>query len=268
MSLIVAGGRIEARHIDGPEPTLVFLHEGLGSAGLWRDFPDRACAATGRGGFVYSRAGYGASEPTALPRPLTYLDEEAALLPAVLDAAGIDRAVLVGHSDGASIALAAAAADGRSPAATTAGASGAAGAGRRLRGVAALAPHVDVEPANVEAIRAAGERYRSGDLRERLARHHDHVDGAFWGWHDAWTDPDFACWSIVDALEAVAVPTLVVQGSADPYGSEEQARKVEAAVSGPVEVVLLAACGHDPARERPEETLAAIVRLVRRAVDG
>ena len=249
--LEVGGVRLEARRIEGSEPTVVFLHEGLGSAGLWRDVPDRICAATGQGGLVYSRAGYGASDPVELPRPLSYLDDEAALLPAILDAAGIDRAILVGHSDGASIALRAAADDG------------ATGSGR-IAGVAVLAPHVDVEPANVDAIRQTGERYRTSDLRQRLARHHTHVDVAFRGWHDAWTDPGFARWSIVDKLPAITVPTLVVQGGADPYGSLRQARLIEEHAGGPVEVVVLEGCAHTPQRERPEETRAAVTRLIRR----
>lgn len=246
--LSVGGRRLEARRVEGPEPILVFLHEGLGSAGLWRDTPDRLFPTTGQGGLVYSRAGYGASDPVELPRPLSYLDDEAALVPAILDAAGIERAVLVGHSDGASIALRAAADDHAG----------------RIAAVAVLAPHVDVEPANVEAIRETGERYRTGDLRERLQRHHTHVDVAFRGWHDAWTDPGFATWSIVDRLPDVTAPTLVVQGDSDPYGSLRQARLVEQQARGPVETLVLEGCQHTPHRERPEETLAAIEALVRR----
>ena len=258
MFLHVAGRRLEARRIPGPPPEVVFLHEGLGSAGLWRDVPDRVCEAAGRGGLVYSRAGYGRSDPVPLPRPLSYLDDEGRLVPEVLDAAGIAQAVLVGHSDGASIALAAAADDG--PAAS--------GPPRRILGAALLAPHVSVEDANVRAIREIGGRYQTTDLRERLARHHGHVDVAFRGWHDAWTDPGFRRWSLLEALPAVAVPLLVVQGTADPYGSLDQARLVADRVSGPVEVLLLEGCGHDPQRERPAETLAALVSLVERAASA
>jgi pimeloyl-ACP methyl ester carboxylesterase len=257
MFLTVGERRLEARRIDGPVPEVVFLHEGLGSVGLWRDFPDQVCDAAGRGGLVYSRAGYGRSDPVPLPRPLGYLDDEAVLVPAVLDAAGIDRAVLVGHSDGASIALGAAAAEGEFP--PTA---------RRILSVAALAPHVIVEASNVATIHETGERYRTSDLRERPARHHRDVDVAFRGWHDAWIDPGFRSWSLVDRLPAISVPVLVVQGLADPYGSTEQARLIEQGVSGPVEVLLLDGCGHTPQRERPGETLAGVVELVRRAVEA
>jgi pimeloyl-ACP methyl ester carboxylesterase len=252
MFLSVAGRRLEARRIVGPPPEVVFLHEGLGSVGLWRDFPDRVCEASGRGGLLYSRGGYGASDPVPLPRPLTYLDDEAALVEAVVDAAGIDEAVLVGHSDGASIALGAAIADARRHPE---------GEGRIL-GVAALSPHAFVEADKVRAIRDTGARYRDTDLRERLSRHHARVDVAFRGWHDAWTNPAFAAWSLVDDLGAIRVPVLVVQGETDPYGSLEQARRIAHGVAGPAEVVVFPACGHDPHRDHPEETLAAVARLV------
>jgi pimeloyl-ACP methyl ester carboxylesterase len=255
MFLQVRDRRLDARRIDGPAPEVVFLHEGLGSVGLWRDFPDLVCQSTGTGGLVYSRAGYGASDPVPLPRPIGYLDDEAALVPEVLDAAGIHRAVLVGHSDGGSIALGAAAEDGEMPASR-----------RRILGVAALAPHVIVEASNVHTIRETGERYRTTDLRDRLARHHTHVDVAFRGWHDAWTDPAFASWSLVRRLPAVSVPVLVVQGLADPYCSAAQARLIETGVSGAVEVLLLVGFAHTPQRERPQETLAAVVDLVRRSL--
>jgi pimeloyl-ACP methyl ester carboxylesterase len=249
-------GRLEARRIDGPEPTVVFLHEGLGSAGLWRNFPDQVCAATGHGGLIYSRFGYGDSDPAPLPRPVTYLDDEGGLLPAVLAAAGVSAAILLGHSDGGSIALAAAAADGRAVAT---------GQERRILGAALLAPHVTVEDDNLATIRDAGERYANTDLRERLARHHHNVDVAFRGWHDAWIDPAFKAWSLTGKLPDVTVPVLVVQGEADPYGSTDQARLIAAGVSGPVDMLLLPDCGHSPQRDQPVETLTAVVRLVERS---
>jgi pimeloyl-ACP methyl ester carboxylesterase len=248
-------GRLEARRIEGPEPIVVFLHEGLGSTGLWRDFPDQVCQATRLGGLIYSRGGYGASDPVPLPRPLSYLDDEGALLPAVLDAASVRQAIIVGHSDGASIALAAAAADGRGAAQ---------GRARTILGVAVLAPHVTVEDDNLATIREAGDRYTSTDLRDRLARHHTKVDMAFHGWHDAWTDPGFKTWTLVPQLPHITVPTLVVQGETDPYGSTEQARLIANGVSGPVEVLLLPDCGHSPQRDHPQKTLAAVVSLVQR----
>lgn len=250
--------RLEARRIEGPDPIVVFLHEGLGSTALWRDFPDQVCRATGLGGLIYSRAGYGASDPVPLPRPLSYLDDEGALLPAVLDAASVRQAIVVGHSDGGSIALAAAAADGRRAAQ---------GRPRRILGLAVLAPHVTVEDDNLATIREAADRYTSTDLRERLARHHTNVDVAFRGWHDAWTDPGFRSWTLVPQLAHITVPTLVVQGETDPYGSTEQAQLIANGVSGPVEILLLPDCGHSPQRDHQEETLAAVVSLVRRATE-
>ena len=229
--------------------SLVFLHEGLGSVGLWRDFPERACAAAGgRAGFAYSRRGYGRSDPRPLPWPLDYMEQEAALLPSVLAAAGISRAVLVGHSDGATIALLAAAGS----------------SGPEIDGVVALAPHVTVEAQNLAAIREIGERYATTDLRARLGRHHDHVDVAFRGWHDSWTAPGFATWDIRPRLAGLTVPTVVVQGRSDPYGTVEQARFVVDSTQGPTDVVLLADCGHSPHVDRPAETLAAVSNLVAR----
>lgn len=257
MFLHLPQGRLEARRIDGPEPTLVFLHEGLGSTGLWRDFPDQVCEATGLGGLLYSRFGYGNSDPAPLPRPLTYLDDEGALVPSVLAAAGVNSTILIGHSDGASIALAAAASDGRAVCA---------GEARQIYGLALLAPHVTVEDDNLATIRQAGDRYTSTDLRDRLARHHAHVDVAFRGWHGAWTDPGFRAWSLTSQLPDITAPVLVIQGETDPYGSTEQARLVAAGVSGPAEVLLLPDCDHSPQRDRPTETLAAIVTLVRRSL--
>ena len=251
--LVVGGARLEVRRLAGAAgelPTLVFLHEGLGCVALWRDFPEQACAAAGGlAGFVYSRRGYGGSDPRPLPWPLDYMEQEAAALPAVLTAAGIGRAVLVGHSDGATIALLAAAARmGRS----------------EIVGVVALAPHVTVEEQNLAAIREIGERYATTDLRARLGRYHDHVDVAFRGWHDSWTAPGFRAWDIRPRLAALTVPAIVVQGRSDPYGTVEQARFVVDSTGGPTDAVVLAECGHSPHVDRPAETLAAVSSLVGR----
>lgn len=263
--LVVAGWELEVRHLHAAgaplagDATLVFLHEGLGSVGLWRDFPERACsAAGGLAGLAYSRRGYGRSQPRPLPWPLDYMEQEAELLPAVLAAAGIDRAVLVGHSDGGTIALLAAATACATASATTGG------EGPEIAGVVALAPHVTVEPQNLTAIREIGERYATTDLRARLGRHHDHVDVAFRGWHDSWTAPGFATWDIRPRLAVLTVPTIVVQGRSDPYGTAEQARFVVDSTGGPTDALLLADCGHSPHVDRPAETLAAISGLVAR----
>lgn len=248
--LNAAGERLEYDwHGPAPDraPTLVFLHEGLGSASMWRDFPARLAAATGCGALVYSRRGYGRSDPIERPRPVTFMHDEAdRVLPAVLDAAGVADAILVGHSDGASIALLYA---GRG--------------GDRLRGVIVEAPHVFVEDVTVASIAEIKEIFRTTDLREKLARHHgDNVDGAFWGWNDAWLDPDFRAWNIEDCLPGIAVPLLVVQGEDDQYGTAAQVEAVARRAGGPCEIVMLPACGHSPHREQAEATLAAMTRFV------
>jgi pimeloyl-ACP methyl ester carboxylesterase len=245
--LVVDGVRLEAAWW-GPRrgPTLVLLHEGLGSVSLWRDWPARLAAATGLGVFAYSRAGHGGSDPVVLPRPLDYMEVEARAVPAVLDAAGIDDAILVGHSDGASIAIAYA---------------GGAGQGR-VRGLVLLAPHVFVEASGVDAIADARVAYQQGDLRERLARHHgDNVDDVFRGWSDAWLAPGFRAFNLERYLSAIGVPTVVVQGDADPYGTLAQVDAIARAVPGARRVVLTGG-GHAPHRDHADETTAAVVALV------
>ncbi len=255
MPTISAGGvRLECRWWgapDGAGPTLVLLHEGLGCVATWRDFPARLHRRTGRPVFAYSRAGYGGSAPAALPRRVDYMHVEGReVVGAVLDAAGIEDAVLVGHSDGASIAL------------VYAGAGGGTGTGVRLRALVLLAPHVFCEDVSIENIRAAGDAYRRGGLRERLARHHgDQVDATFSGWHDTWLRPEFRQWSIEAFLPGVTVPVLLVQGDRDPYGTAAQLDTIERGVSSPatrITRVWLEDCGHAPHRDRPEETLQAI----------
>jgi pimeloyl-ACP methyl ester carboxylesterase len=254
--LEVDGASLEYRYVrpDAPgRPTLVFLHEGLGCVAIWRDFPDRLAEATGCGALVYSRAGYGRSSPVPLPRPLRYMhDEGLAALPRLLDAAGLDDVILVGHSDGASIALVHA---------------GGADPRRRVRAVVTEAPHVLCEDLSVRSIREARRAYEEGDLRARLARlHGDHVDVAFWGWNRAWLDPGFMAWNIEEYLPAIRVPILVVQGRQDQYGTAEQYERIRAAAGGPVEVVLLDACGHSPHRDQREATLEAMRSFLERAL--
>lgn len=250
-----AGVRLEcAWSGPGPEtaPTLVFLHEGLGCVSTWRDFPARLAEATGFGAFVYSRAGYGRSDPVGLPRPIDFMEREArAVLPEALRAAGIGRHVLVGHSDGASIALIFAA----TPAPARAG----------LLGLCLEAPHVFVEDVTIGSIAAIAERYRSdgGALRERLRRHHGiNVDAAFRGWSRVWLDPRFRRWSIVGLLAAVAAPVLVVQGAGDEYGTLDQVTAIEKGAPGLVRTRLLDACGHAPHRDRTEAVLAEMADFV------
>jgi pimeloyl-ACP methyl ester carboxylesterase len=249
--LLIDGRRLEAAWWGPPPeaaPTLVLLHEGLGSVGLWRDFPARLAAATGAGVFAWSRFGYGRSAPAALPRPLDYMHREAReVLPRVLDRAGIRSALLVGHSDGASIAAIAAGS----------------GDAARLRGLVLMAPHFCVEPIAVRSIAAIRGEYATGGLRGRLARHHDDVDGAFRGWAEAWLDPGFpAAFDLTAELRRIAVPVLVIQGAQDPYGTDLHARMAAREVPGGARTVLLAA-GHSPHAEAPTATLAAVAGFAR-----
>jgi pimeloyl-ACP methyl ester carboxylesterase len=251
LTLTINNLRIEAAW-HGPEPgeapTLVLLHEGLGCVAMWRDFPAALAERTGCGVFLYSRPGYGASDPLPLPRAVTYMHEEAALLPAVLDAAGITKCILVGHSDGGSIAVIHA------------------GSRQdfRVRAVALFAPHFFVEAMTVAAIAATKRTYEAGDLRRRLARYHKHVDAAFYGWADPWLA--FRGWSIEEELAHVRVPILIVQGLDDPYGSAAQIERAREVASCPVEAVMLERCAHSPHLDRPDATLDAVTDFVARVL--
>ena len=239
----------------GPEeaaPTLVFLHEGLGCVAIWRDFPERLAEAVGCGALVYSRAGYGESDSIELPRPVRFMHEEALkTLPQVLDAFAIREAILVGHSDGGSIAL------------IHAGGAFNNQGDRRVRALALEAPHVFVEEVGLESIRAIAAEYTSGDLRKRLERYHgENVDATFWGWNDVWLNPEFSRWNIEEYLPRINVPVLLIQGEDDQYGTREQIRKVESGCRGPVRTVMLPECGHSPHLDQPELTLEAMTEFV------
>ncbi len=244
--------RLGARQLEtawwGPAPeaaaTFVLLHEGLGCVGLWRDFPARLAAATGCGVFAYSRLGYGASDSVPLPRPLDYMQQEARIMPGVLDAAGVRRCVLLGHSDGASIAAAHA---GQDP-------------DPRVRGLILIAPHYFVEDMCLASIAQARTAYEEGDLRRRLARHHADVDNAFQGWNRAWLDPRFRTqFDLAEHLARIRVPLLQIQGEDDPYGSIAQPLAAERAVPCRVETVMLPGTRHAPHIEAMQPVLAAIV---------
>ena len=248
--LAAAGGRIEYARWGTAEPgapVLVLLHEGLGCVGTWRDWPGVLAGETGCEVFAYSRFGYGASSPATLPRPLDFMAREGeVILPAVLEAAGIPEPILIGHSDGGTIALLCAAAGGVS-----------------LRGVVALAAHAFNEPRCIEGIRAAREAFRSGSLRGRLARHHgERTDDAFCGWCDLWLSTEFEHWSIEEALAGIGTPLLVVQGRDDPYGTLRQVEAIAGGVGGPRETLVLDGCGHSPHRDRTRATTRAIARFV------
>ncbi len=230
-------------------PTIVMLHEGLGSVGLWRDLPERLAAVTGYGVVAYSRAGYGASDPVSLPRPLNYITDEAVKgLGPVMDQLGIEHAVLLGHSDGAT------------QAAIYAGSV----SDMRVRGLILIAPHFFAEPAGVASIKKAGEAFESGALREKLARHHSHVDVAFMGWHDVWTDPEFMNWNVADAIDHLRIPVLAIQGRDDPYGSLAQISEIEDRIYSPLDTLILEGCEHAPHFEKPTETMDAIAEFCAR----
>jgi pimeloyl-ACP methyl ester carboxylesterase len=230
-------------------PTIVLLHEGLGSLGLWGDFPAKLAAATGAGVFAYSRAGYGASSPVALPRPLTYMHVEALdVLPQILSAIGFRRGILAGHSDGASIA------------AIYAGGV----QDHRARGLSLIAPHFFTEDLGVAEIARAKVAYDEGDLKPKLARWHADVDNAFRGWNDAWLDPAFRQWDISEYLAYVRVPVQIIQGALDQYGTMKQIEAAEAECYCPVDVTMVPGARHAPHREAAEETLAAMTAFVDR----
>ncbi len=228
-------------------PVLVFLHEGLGSVAMWRDFPARLCAAIGCRGLVYSRPGYGRSTPKPPGerwQPDYLAIQAVELLPAFLDAVGLDatqqRLYLFGHSDGGTIALI-----------------HAAQVGAALAGIVVMAPHIKVEPISIAGIEQACAAYDSGDLRTRLARFHDDVDSAFRGWSEAWLDPRFRTWSIEADLPAIRCPVLAIQGEQDEYGTMAQIDGIAARVSTCTRVKL-AGCGHQPHREQPQAVIDAV----------
>jgi len=230
-------------------PTIVMLHEGLGSAGLWGDFPEKLQAATGAGVLVYSRAGYGASTPVTLPRPLDYMHIEALdVLPKLLDAAGFRRGLLLGHSDGASIA--------------TIYAGGV--QDHRVRGVALIAPHFIVEDMGLEAIAETTKAYQTSGLRAKLARWHGDVDNTFHGWSGVWLDPKFRDWDISDYLAYIRVPVAILQGAEDQYGTIRQIEIAQEACYCPVEMTIIPGAGHSPHRETPGPTLDTISEFAKR----
>lgn len=246
----ISGSTLEFRwHGPPPEkaPTLVFLHEGLGSVSLWRDFPDELADLSGCGALVYSRLGYGGSDPIAVRRDVDFMHREAVeTLPRLLEKTRVAKPILYGHSDGASIALLFAAA--HPP---------------QARALVLEAPHVFVEELTVKNIAALGDVYREGELRNRLARHHRDVGSTFWSWNEVWLDPAFRDWNIESQLAAVSCPVLLLQGHDDQYGSVEQIHSVANGVAGDAEVTLLERCGHSPHRDRRDCVLERTARFVR-----
>jgi pimeloyl-ACP methyl ester carboxylesterase len=243
--------RIEPAGLDRDAPLVVFLHEGLGSVAMWRDFPARLCAAAGVRGLVYSRPGYGRSSPRSAQERwgLDFMHRQAhEVLPALLDALRIDRHArppwLLGHSDGASIALLHAA---KWPDAVS--------------GLVLMAPHVFVEDVSIASIQQARHNYLHTDLRQRLARYHDDADSAFWGWNDIWLHPPFANWNIEAETAAITCPVLAMQGADDEYGTLQQIRAIARSVPHTV-LVELPSCGHSPHREQPQRVIDEVTRFI------
>lgn len=248
---------IEVERIDGDAalPPWVFLHEGLGSVSMWsgRDgsWPRSVCEATGRAGVVFSRRGYGRSDPIADVRGSgrlgpDYMHREALhVLPALLEALGIDRPMLVGHSDGGTIALLHAS---RHP----------------VAGCVVMAPHVIVEDLSIASITQARAAFESGDLRQRLARHHADVDCAFWQWNDVWLSDAFRSFDIRPDCRRIRAPVLAIQGRDDPYGTLQQVHDI-APTQGPLRIEVLEHCGHSPHKDHPQATRALLAAFARQA---
>lgn len=245
----VAGGTIEVEVYDGPPDasTLVFLHEGLGSIDLWRGFATDVRRFAGEHTTVlYSRHGHGRSAPAVVPRPVDYMHHEAdVVLPEMLSALGIERPVLVGHSDGASIALLFA------------------GAGHQVAALVCIAPHVFVEPASIAGIDEARTVFESTDMAERMRRYHADPAATFFGWNDVWRSPEFLAWNIEDRLPGIHAPMLIIQGTGDQYGTVAQVDAIESGSSGRCKRLVIDGAGHAPHLEHREMVAQAIGKFVR-----
>lgn len=256
--LTIQGKKIEVQRLtngDRGKPTIVFLHEGLGSVSAWRDFPAQLAERTGCSAVVYSRYGYGNSEPLSEPRNSDYLHDEALhALPELLTKLSVENPILLGHSDGASIALI-------FSGASRAGANGAA-ANRRVRGLIMIAPHVFVEHTSVTGVAAAKVAFETTDFAEKLARHHRDTESAFLGWSNIVLNPDFHSWNIEEYVSRIPCPVLAVQGMDDEYATLAHLDAISRLAPGPVERLHLSNCGHSPHREQPEELLNAVSAFI------
>ena len=245
--LKVQGRSLEVQQIPGApgKPELVFLHEGLGSVSHWRDFPARIAEATGCPVTVYSRYGCGNSDVLTGARSVRYMHDEAIeTLPDLLRQLDIENPILVGHSDGGSIALIYA------------------GAQVRVRGLVLMAPHVLVEDLSVQSIAEAKTAFETTDLPQKLARHHRDAERTFWGWNDIWLHPDFRNWNIEEYLPRITCPILVIQGLQDQYGTIAQVEAIQRQAAAAVQVLKLEDCRHSPQLDQPEKTLKAIAEFV------
>ncbi len=247
--LNAAGRSLNYEWIEGDagKPPLVFLHEGLGSIPQWRDFPEKLAAATGRAALVYDRYGYGSSDLLEKKRDVRFMHDEALQsLPDLFRELKIENPILVGHSDGASIALIHA------------------GAGHAVRGVVAMAPHVFIEPLCLRSIDKAKESFENTDFAEKLGRYHRDARKTFYGWADVWLDPGFTSWDIRDDyLPGVRCPVLAIQGHDDEYGTMAQLDELGRRVAGPCELLKLEKCGHAPFRDQPDLVVSRVSDFVR-----
>ena len=245
--ITAAGHRLETAWIDGGAPTLVFLHEGLGSIRQWRDFPEKVARATGCRALLYDRYGYGKSDVLREARVGVEFMHDGALneLPELLENLHVENPVLIGHSDGASIALIYA---GTYP----------------VRGVAVMAPHVFIEDICVESIAKASAGFETSGLRAGLAKYHRDAGKTFHLWADAWLDPAFRQWNIEETLQRIKCPLLAIQGEQDEYGTMAQLDAIKAQAGGPCELLKLPDCGHSPQKDQPEKVVKAVAEFVQR----
>jgi len=246
--VVVDGKRLETMWIGGADcsrPTIVVLHEGLGSIALWKDFPDQLARRTGCNVLVYSRYGHGNSDKLMEKRPVGFMHHEGeVVLPELLDKLRIERPILLGHSDGGSISIIFA---GKYP--------------ERALALILEAPHVFVEDLSVASITQAKVNYQTTDFRQKLSRYHAHVEETFWGWNDIWLDPNFRAWNIEEYLPAIRCPVLCIQGEGDEYGTKAQVGAIQAQVPQS-EILMLPNCRHSPHRDQPEKTLHGIAEFV------
>ena len=256
MHLSAGGQRLEFRIVEpvsagARERTmLVLLHEGLGSVAMWKDFPEQVAARTGHPVLVYSRYGYGRSSQLMEPRQVDYMHHEATtVLPEILSQLEISDPLLIGHSDGASIAIIHA------------------GSGNAVSGLILMAPHVFVEHESIDAIREAKRAFAATDLSDKLARYHDHPQTMFRGWNDVWLHMDYRGWNIENFISSISSPVLVIQGENDPYGTLEQVDAIESGATVPVRTLVFPECGHAPYIERNADTIEAIEAFVRESGD-
>ncbi len=249
--IYVNGKKLEAAWF-GPSPTeaptLIFLHEGLGCVELWRDFPAKLSEATGCGALVYSRLGYGRSDPCLLPRPVRFMhDEGLIVLPELIKTAGIKKCILIGHSDGGSVSIIYAGGTAALP----------------LQGLITEAAHVFCEQISVKSIERAKETFLDGNLKENLEKYHgNNTDCAFWGWNGVWLHPDFLNWNLEEYLPKIRVPMLAIQGENDQYGTGAQINSIAEKAGKETKVLMLPDCRHSPHIEKEHQTLQAMTDFI------